>query len=285
MSLTPINDHIQRALDALPQQFKNKVNWEKLINILIAPFQELEDVAQDLLTNRALDTAIGVQLDGIGQIVGLARNGMNDEQYRFALRFKIFINISSGEAETLIRALKYFTDANYIKYDPLYPAGFQMFTDGSVIPDNLIPTMQSIAMAGVSYIPVAASFGQIHFAFSDDVRYMDFLLNNGDLLLLDDGNPLLIFSDETDGFRELNTDGFAELSDEYFLLDNLDYLLLDDNAPLIIFADQEQNYVGGGKANELFTKDRLKASELALDNNDLFLLDSGEPLIIFYRVI
>lgn len=286
MSLNPIDDHIARALDELPSQFKDKINWSKFIDVLIKPAQELEDVFQDLLLLRALDTAFGQQLDGIGDIVGLARNGMNDDEYRFALRFRIFINASSGEPETLIKALKYFTQANYVKYDPLYPAAFQMFTDGTIIPDDLIPTIQDIAMAGVTYIPVVASYGEIRFAFGDDVIYENLLISNTGKLLLDDGSHLSIFTDSQGGERELNTKGFAELLPAHLLLDTGGELLIDGlGSKLLIFDASDQAEGDGGKLTEVLTADRYKSCELKISSNGYLLLDDGSRLMIFYEKI
>ncbi len=79
---------------------------EQLIAILIAPFQVLENTLQDLLTQRAVDTAIGAQLDRLGVIVGQPRLGLLDDAYRIYIRARIATNRSNGTTEDLIKIAK-----------------------------------------------------------------------------------------------------------------------------------------------------------------------------------
>ena len=54
-------------------QFSGSLKLEALVRSLYAPLNALQTAYDDLLTVRHLDKAEGVQLDGIGQIVGLPR--------------------------------------------------------------------------------------------------------------------------------------------------------------------------------------------------------------------
>lgn len=81
-------------------------NIEELVAALVASVQELEAVVFDLLTETHLDTAIGVQLDVIGRIVGRTRQGEADEAYRERLRAQIAINLSSGTKEQVIDVVR-----------------------------------------------------------------------------------------------------------------------------------------------------------------------------------
>ena len=54
-------------------QFSGSLKLEALVRSLYAPLNALQMAYDDLLTVRYLDKAEGVQLDGIGQIVGLPR--------------------------------------------------------------------------------------------------------------------------------------------------------------------------------------------------------------------
>lgn len=76
---------------------------ETLITILMKPFQRFENVAIEVLTGRAVDTAIGVQLDVLGKLVGQARNGLSDDDYRRYIRARIATNRATGKHEELIR--------------------------------------------------------------------------------------------------------------------------------------------------------------------------------------
>ena len=98
----------ERTKDLLLSQFKNRENFGKFLDVINAQWQQLEYVLKDIYDKtRNLDAAIGAQLDGIGEIIGLRRANLDDEHYRSALRFQILLNNSGGESEFLIYALQY----------------------------------------------------------------------------------------------------------------------------------------------------------------------------------
>ncbi len=99
MSLT---DHTALALARLCQQFRDKPNIIALVTAFAERYQDVEDVFQDLLTERDVYSAIGVQLDVIGRIVGMPRNGLVDADYRRYIFAQIATNNSDGLVEDLI---------------------------------------------------------------------------------------------------------------------------------------------------------------------------------------
>ena len=66
-------DYLSQARSRYTQQFKNKPIFDAHIKIFITEITELQDMLQDLIGLRGLDTATGVQLDLIGSIVGQPR--------------------------------------------------------------------------------------------------------------------------------------------------------------------------------------------------------------------
>jgi len=54
-------------------QFRAKPRLEALVKALLKPAQGLQGALRDMYEQRWLDTAVGAQLDGIGEIVGLPR--------------------------------------------------------------------------------------------------------------------------------------------------------------------------------------------------------------------
>jgi hypothetical protein len=90
--------------------------------------QELNDAATDLLVKVSLDAATGVQLDGLGDIIGLDRQGLGDEAYRSALKGWIRVNTSGGTVEQLNEVIRLVTSStaadkafSLVEY---FPAGF-----------------------------------------------------------------------------------------------------------------------------------------------------------------
>jgi len=103
MTLTKTIDHVSEALEYLLEQFKGKPKFEALITSYINQIQDLEDAYFQLLGDRLpADAAEGVQLDGLGGIVGEPRNGRSDTDYRVGIESRILLNLSSGQPEALI---------------------------------------------------------------------------------------------------------------------------------------------------------------------------------------
>lgn len=73
-----------------------------LVAAFAAPAQDVENALQQLLLQRWIDTAVGVQLDQLGEIVGQSRQGLDDDDYRRFCRARILTNRSDGRFETLI---------------------------------------------------------------------------------------------------------------------------------------------------------------------------------------
>lgn len=152
-----ITDHSDRAKTLLLSQYREKPNFNNVVEIFAAKIQDLETVYFDLLLNRALDTSVGVQLDGLGDILGEERIGRSDTAYRTALGIRIKINISSGEPETLMEIFASLTDATQVSYSEFYPAGAQLTSDGTTVPPNLLEGMYSIAPAAILLILILSS--------------------------------------------------------------------------------------------------------------------------------
>jgi hypothetical protein len=189
--MVQITNHYERAIALLASQFREtasdggKTLFQKLISVFVGSFQELDDVNQELLTKRWLDTAEGVQLDGIGQIVGLERTGgQTDDDYREALQFQIFINGSNSTPEEAIKVLKFLTKGTNVWYHELIPAAFEMRTDGTSLPSPpniLVTAMNSISPAAVQYIPIGVRyFDGLPLGFSSDPILEDFYVAVGD---------------------------------------------------------------------------------------------------------
>jgi len=90
------------ALANLIEQFKDQPNLAAFVSAFLNQLQEVEDASFQLITDRTLETSVGVQLDNLGQIIGEERNGLSDDDYRTRLRVQILVNQSSGTVEELL---------------------------------------------------------------------------------------------------------------------------------------------------------------------------------------
>lgn len=92
--------------DLVPTRNMMKPKFMELLRSVIGPGLELGAVTDSLVTAFDLDNAAGIQLDILGDLLGLSRvlnvvgEGqdpvMNDEEYRFALRMKALKNNWDG---------------------------------------------------------------------------------------------------------------------------------------------------------------------------------------------
>ena len=81
-SITEV-DYLTQARSRYTQQFKNKPIFDAHINIFITEITEIQDMLQDLIGLRSLETAVGSQLDMIGAIVGQPRALVNFTLFPF----------------------------------------------------------------------------------------------------------------------------------------------------------------------------------------------------------
>lgn len=163
-----ITNHEERAKTLLLSQYKETPNLDNMIDIFASKIQELEETLFDLLENRALSTSVGVQLDGLGDILGEERLSRSDTDYRAALAIRIKINISSGAPETLIEVYAALTDASTVSYSEFYPAGVQLHSDGTTLPVNLLTDMLSVSPATVNLILMIISTTPFTFDLDPD---------------------------------------------------------------------------------------------------------------------
>lgn len=109
--LTPIvGKDIAQA--ALAGQFTDSPNVQDLVECLAYPMTQIDTVTVQLQTWRDLDTATGVALDQIGQLLNQPRQGgvyplgESDADYRPKLRAAILRNRSDGATTNLIAMLE-----------------------------------------------------------------------------------------------------------------------------------------------------------------------------------
>lgn len=148
MLVSKINDHVAQALGRLLQQYKalapqyllplnsdNSLLPVSGVGALIAvnanEFQNLENAIYALDEGRKYYTgvtfpAVGAQLDGIGALVGIARNGLSDAEYLVFITATIAENFSQATIPDVINvASLLFQVSTFIALE-LYPAEFAL---------------------------------------------------------------------------------------------------------------------------------------------------------------
>lgn len=130
-----ITDHRSAALARLAQQLKGKPNYEALYNVCLRQIQEIEDALWQLFVERWLDTAVGVQLDVLGRIIGEPRgNSANDAAYVLRLRARQRTNRSSGTIEQILsvfHALGFTPES--LRIEPSFPGALTLYIEDVAI--------------------------------------------------------------------------------------------------------------------------------------------------------
>lgn len=154
MRSTQITTHETDALARLLYQYKGKVNIESLIKDLYTTrTQLLENGLFQLFGRLNIDNSTGVQLDGIGTIVGQLRLGLSDAVYRLFLKAKIGANVSEGDIPRVIDVWKLITNANIVQLLEAYPAEVDLYYDVPLddsLKDLAFDLIQKVVVAGVA---------------------------------------------------------------------------------------------------------------------------------------
>lgn len=194
-STVQINNHIQAAIARFMQQYL-AVSTQYTINYpiseitlqvsgitgLLAAFvdqiQQLEDQAFSVNTGRQLyngttTPAVGAQLDGIGQLVGLNRNGLLDAEYILFLFGTIAANFSRGTYLDVFNTASYLFNSTQIYIQDYPPTSIAIQVAGSQLPDNLKnqakAILETVPSGGVSILFVAETKVQNAFRYSSAV--------------------------------------------------------------------------------------------------------------------
>lgn len=180
----PIPDHADQAVERLANQFR-KERIEGVVRAFTEPFQGPETTLKDVQELRWLETATGVQLDGLGRIVGEKRKGKTDDAYRRFLKARVQINTSKGIPENLIRLFNTVTESPVSWYATYAPAEITIFASIDLF--ALIVTPEEILSLCREDIPAGVTLHHIGW--------------------YDDGNAFIFDDDPGDG------EGFSEYGD------------------------------------------------------------------------
>jgi hypothetical protein len=133
-------------------------NIEKLLTALLAPLQDVENCLQQLATERDVDSAIGAQLDVVGNIVGQDRLGYDDDLYRRFVRARVSANRSKGRISDIYRVidlLVYDDDATYVLNNTgiaSFELSIQGVTLDAAVGIAMMQVMRDVPSAGVRMV-------------------------------------------------------------------------------------------------------------------------------------
>ena len=161
--------------DLLIKQFFEKPNAFREIALLASTFESTKDFIESIVDKMDVDIAVGDQLDKVGDIVGIERSEPefdDDEIYRFFIKLKISVNIStafmvSSEKGTGIQdsvfvafsGLAYVTDKKNMSIDLYIDDTFPINIISIILRLNLIPKPQGVRIGNVIQVSDEPFFG------------------------------------------------------------------------------------------------------------------------------
>jgi hypothetical protein len=168
-----ITDHVRAGLDLLIEQYKDKPRLAGLLTSYLNRAQELEDATWEVLVDRPIDEAEGVQLDTLGKLVGQPRTTADDEVYRLRIRTRIRANRSLGNPEDIIAVATSALDGSPLLYDEYYPASF--------VVEAREPLGEGLAPVVFEFLELAKAIGtEASFHFSSDEEPDTFAFSDSD---------------------------------------------------------------------------------------------------------
>jgi hypothetical protein len=147
-----ILDHVDQALDRLPEGYRGQPITAALIEAIVTPLQTLEGAAAAVKPWRDLASVEGRPLEVIGRILKVRRNGLSDTDYRARLRAEIAVLHSDGLAESIlhITRLTLGIAAGYLRLKSRPPASFYLTVRTPITVSRLLlHTLWKGKLAGV----------------------------------------------------------------------------------------------------------------------------------------
>lgn len=119
-------EHVEQGQNARNEDYRELPRFADLLEIFLDEVQQAEDAIWQIALD-SVDTAVGVQLDGFGSIVGAERQGLSDDDYRALIRATIQTNRSEGTVPDLyaiVTAALDSTAPGQAKIETYPPAGY-----------------------------------------------------------------------------------------------------------------------------------------------------------------
>lgn len=151
-------DLVALAFSRLLERDKGLPNIEKLLQIAVQPFQDIEDVLIEFLETLPLADATTWVLDTIyGPLLALPRRGVwDDDTYRYYLQTRVMALHSSGTAAELLAIARRFvpegTAIEATRFHPEYPKAYRIVAPDidEAVRDLALETLEIATAAGIN---------------------------------------------------------------------------------------------------------------------------------------
>lgn len=145
-TMTEKTARVAEAQAKLIDQFKAHVNIDAIVKAFVTQSQELEVASFDVIENTLISTAIGLQLDNLGDVVGVERQGRNDADYRVRIGAQISLNNANGTIEEILELIVALGGGD-IDLEEIFPAKIGIQINDAVSNGTEIANVVSLAKA------------------------------------------------------------------------------------------------------------------------------------------
>lgn len=132
--------HVEQLVCAIPSMITERAPWlEALLEGIGDVFQCLDNEMLDLITSTTLATSTGIALDRFGQMIGVPRRGLSDDNFRRYLLWRAVAKKSAGGRYALLQIQK--LPGMTVDYSEAYPAAVDMtvtFDDPPAVGDGIL---------------------------------------------------------------------------------------------------------------------------------------------------
>lgn len=143
-------DHLEKVALMLYQFEENSPLLNNFNLAFLAESNTLEELFQQLMDERSLETATGVQLDQVGWLVGEDRKNRSDSAYRLGIKVRIAVNTSSGTVNDIIQVIQLLYGSGVdVIITRTAPATISLFLGIEQPTTDLKPLLQQTIAAGV----------------------------------------------------------------------------------------------------------------------------------------
>lgn len=210
-------DHVEIGLSRLLEQWKNSPKIQGLLRSYLEQSNELESVAFEVLTERGIFEAVGVNLDVIGALFDISRDGRTDEQYRAAILNYVTTLNGDGTTEVFMQALRAVSGSDFVDFFE-HPSGDVHAWLGDGFTVFTYPDLEDLVPAGVN-LRIYVDDGFDSFTGTELVQNTNILqLNTLDTVEVTDGVDVYDLQVQSNDTSNFNSD-FAVLPE---IIDNVE---------------------------------------------------------------
>jgi len=186
-------DHVTAGLSLLPSQWEDKPVINGVLAAWLTPINETEQNALDVRDGFNINTAVGAQLDIIGEYFNEPRAGRSDEEYRNAILSIIASSNGSGTPSDLINLYQSLTSSESVKIWEHYPLSVALLSTGGDDVNIQIPSyMENASAAAVEFVGMMYDpYG--HVWLGNESAFAEaFLITNNESNLINENNDAFL---------------------------------------------------------------------------------------------